>query len=160
MIAIRLLIFFTLFLGTLGAIDVGFTPPPGWRQLEEKDLPPSVLSMVVGTGNSKIPPSINLGSEPFEGTLKDYLKIVKTINNTQGSEWKNLGSIRTEAGDGNLSQVDVKTEWGEIRMMHVILLRNQKAYILTAAASKDEFPDFYKLFFETLRTLKFETEKN
>ena len=124
--------------------------------IESKELLPSVKAMVVGKGAYEFPPSINLGTEPYTGTLKQYLKRIKDINTSQGAEWKDLGSIRTQAGDASFSQVDRKTEWGDVRMMHVILIKDGTVYIMTAAARKEEFPTFYKTFFTALSSLRFE----
>lgn len=132
-----------------------FTPPPGWRLADSKALPPSVKIMVVGKGEHEFPPSMNLGTEKFDGNLKDYLKVIKAINDSQGASWKDLGLIRTEAGDASLSQLDTKTQWGDVRMMHVILIKNGTVYILTAAALQDEFPKFYKDFFSSMKSLRF-----
>ncbi|MEC7838401.1 MAG: hypothetical protein VX777_00005 [Chlamydiota bacterium] len=135
--------------------SVMFNPPEGWHLADPKALPPSVKLMVVGQSASSFPPSINLGTEKFDGNLKKYLNMIKSINESQGSDWKDLGTIRTQAGTASLSQVDAKTEWGEIRMMHVILVRETTAYILTAAALKEEFSKFYKDFFKSMRSLRF-----
>ncbi len=131
-----------------------FTPPEGWMMADSAALPPSVKAMVIGQGANEFPPSINLAVEPFKGSLKDYLKTIKAINDSQGAEWKDLGTIRTEAGNASLSQVDSKTEWGDVRMMHVVLVKNDNAFILTAAALKEEFPRFYKDFFRSLRSVR------
>ncbi len=133
---------------------VMFTPPEGWFLADPKALPPNVKVMVVGKGSKDYPPSMNLSIEKFSGTLKQYLKIVKAINENKGDEWKDLGSIRTEAGDASLSQVDTKSKWGTERLMHVIFLKNGTVYILTAAALKEEFPKFYKDFFNSMRSLR------
>lgn len=135
---------------------ISFTPPQGWRFADTIALPANVKTMVIGKGASEFPPSINLGTEQFSGTLKQYLKKIKEINASQGIEWKDLGMIRTEAGEASLSQIDTKTQWGEVRMMHVILSREGMVYILTAASLKDEFPNFYKDIFNSLRSLRFE----
>ncbi len=132
-----------------------FVPPEGWRLADPKALPPNVQFMVVGKGRHEMPPSINLGTEAFNGSIKDYLKIVKSINDAQRTDWKDLGTIRTEAGEASLSQVDMPSEWGELRLMHVILVHDGQAYIVTAAALKDEFPHFYKDFFKAFRSLRF-----
>ncbi len=131
-----------------------FTPPTGWRMADPKLLPERVRIMVVGQGPSAFPPSMNLSLEPYSGSLKEYLKIIKNMNDAQGFEWKDLGTIRTEAGTASLSQVDTKTEWGSVRLMHVILLKNGTIYILTASALKDEFSQFYKDFFASMRSLR------
>ncbi len=139
---------------------VVFNPPKGWKIADSEALPEQVRLMVVGKGSKEFPPSINLSTEEFDGSMQDYLKIVKEINASQGSEWKDLGKIRTQAGEASLSQADAVTEWGPIRMMHVILEKGGVIYILTAAALKDEFPKFYKIFFDSLKSLKItEAEK-
>jgi hypothetical protein len=136
-----------------------FTPPKGWKIADPKQLPPSVKVMVVGKGESEYPPSLNLAIENnFQGTLKDYLKIVKEINDRSGAEWKDLGTIQTEAGEASLSQVDSKTKWGPERLMHVILIKDGTVYILSAAALKEEFPRYYKDFFASMRSLRFNKE--
>lgn len=132
-----------------------FTPPTGWRLADSSALPSSVKVMVVGKGEKEFPPSINLGTEQFAGTLQEYLKVVKSINTAQGAAWKDLGMIKTEAGEASLSQLDTKTQWGDVRMMHVILVRNGVVYIMTAAALKDEFPKHYQDFFNSMKTLRF-----
>jgi hypothetical protein len=133
---------------------VQFTPPKGWRFADSQALSNNVLLMVIGKGQHAFPPSMHLGTERYEGTLKEYLKIVRAINDAKGDEWKDLGTIRTAAGDASLSQLDTKTEWGDVRMLHVILIKEGTVYILTAAALKEEFPKFYKDFFRSLRSLR------
>lgn len=131
-----------------------FVPPSGWRAADLKELPASIKFMVVGTGTREVPPSINLGFETYQGTLKNYLKIVKDINSAQGDNWKDLGIVQTAGGPASLSQVDVKTEWGVIRQMHLIYLDQGVVYILTAAALREEFPKFYNDFFNSLKSFK------
>ena len=131
-----------------------FNPPEGWHLADPEALPPQVSVMVVGKGQNAFPPSINLSTEEFGGTLKEYLQVVKDINHSRGTEWKDLGTIRTPAGEASLSQADTVTEWGPVRMLHVILLRDGRIYILTAAATREEFSKFYKTFFESLRSIR------
>lgn len=134
---------------------VMFTPPKGWKKAEG-NLPKHVLAMVVGKGTREYPPSMNLGYDVFKGSLKEYVKIIKDINASQGCQLRELGTIPTNAGLANLCQFDEKTEWGEVRQMHAILLKDGIAYILTASALKDEFSKFYKDFFSSMQTLRFE----
>jgi hypothetical protein len=131
-----------------------FKPPAGWHFAEKTTLGPHTKVMVVGKGAHEYPPSINLVTENFSGTLKEYLKIVKEINKAKGEEWKDLGKIKTQSGEASLSQVDMKTEWGVVRLMHVIYLKEGTVYILTAASLKDEFAKFYKEFFNSFTSFK------
>lgn len=131
-----------------------FTPPAGWGLADTTSLPPHVRAMVVGKGPSAFPPSMNLSWEPYKGTLKQYLKTVKNLNSAHGYEWKDLGTIQTQAGNASLSQVDTKSQWGDVRLMHVILIKNGNVYILTASALKNEFSQFYKDFFASMRSIR------
>lgn len=133
---------------------VAFTPPKGWFLADPKAFDPVIKVAVVGKGSSEYPPMLFLMAEPFSGTLKDYLKIVKAKNDEKGDEWKDLGTIRTEAGEASLSQREAKTKWGTEKLMHVILLRNGTIYMLTGAALKNEFSNFYKEFFDSFRSLR------
>lgn len=135
--------------------NLQFTPPAEWRNAESTELPKHVHLMVVGKGANEFPPSISIATEPYSGTLKQYLKRIKELNASKGFEWKDLGNIKTEAGNASLSQADSKSQWGEIRMLHVIFKKNDTIYIVNAAALKNEFPKFYKEIFAALRSLKF-----
>lgn len=132
---------------------VRLVPPPGWQMADTKTLPKNVRLMVVGKGKGQFPPSINLATENYNGTLKDYLKLVKSINAAKGVEWKDLGKIQTEAGEGSLSQIDTKLQWGDVKMLHTILVRKGVVYIVTVAALKEEFPSLYQPFFNSMRSL-------
>lgn len=146
-----------LFCCYLHAEDIAiFTPPAGWTMADGKSiqLPPKVKVMVIGKGSYALPPSMNLSLESYQGTLKQYLKIIKRMNDERGYIWKDLGIIKTQAGPASLSQVDTKSQWGDNRQMHAILLKNGMIYILTASAMKDEFSLFYQDFFKAMRSLR------
>ena len=131
-----------------------FTTPAGWVMAAPEALPPTVKVMVVGKAHSVIPPSINLATEPYDGTLKQFLRKIKKMNEENGCPWKDLGTIRTQAGPASLSQADFPSKWGDMRMMHVILLRHGHVFILSASSLKEEFPLFYQDFFTSLRSLR------
>ncbi|GAB4237983.1 MAG: hypothetical protein Tsb0021_17770 [Chlamydiales bacterium] len=133
-----------------------FTPPENWRVVDPTTLPKTVKAMVVGKGKYELPPSINLGMHPYEGSLKDYLKMVKATNEAENIEWKDLGTIKTVEGlIASLSQAELKTQWGDLRELQVILKKDDMIYILTAAAIKEEFPQFYNTFFSAMKSLRF-----
>ena len=131
-----------------------FTPPANWHLADPKQLPKHVRVMVIGKGMTHFPPSMNLSWEPYKGSLKDYLKIVKNLNAAKGAQWKDLGTIRTQAGPASLSQVENKTQWGVVKLMHTILVKNGNVYILTASAPKNEFSIYYQDFFNAMRSLR------
>ena len=134
--------------------SVMFDPPAGWKMADPKVLSKYVKIMVVGEMTGAFPPSINLAFDPFKGTMKGYLKMVKSYNESQGADWKDLGTITVKAGNASLSQVDTKTKWGVERQMQVIFLKDDTAWILTCSALKDEFSKYYKDFFEAIKSLR------
>ena len=83
---------------------IQFIPPTDWRNADKSKLPEHVHLMVVGQGANEFPPSISLATEKYSGTLKQYLKVVKELNSSKGYEWRDLGSIQTDAGNASLSQ--------------------------------------------------------
>lgn len=131
-----------------------FTPPPGWYLADSSLLRKTVKIMVVGKGKGSYPPSINLATQSYGKTLKDYLKTLKASNEAQGNEWKDLGTINTLAGPASLTQSEEKTEWGDVKRMQAIILKNGQIYILMASALKDEFASFYKVFFNAMKSLR------
>lgn len=132
-----------------------FTPPKGWRTADPKSLSPHVKTLIVGPKlQNEMPPSMNLMIEPYRGTLKTYLKQVKKINETHGDTWKDLGTLKTKAGDASLSQVEIRSKWGGEKLMHAIIVKNGYAYVLTATAAKNEFGRFYQQFYSSLRSLQ------
>lgn len=139
-----------------------FTPPEGWGAVDPQTLPLSekakkiIKAMVFGKGLSQFPPSISLAIHPWNGTVKDYLiKEIKPDIETIKGNFKDLGNMKTQAGDARLCQVDFMTNWGELREMHVILKKDDLLLVLTAAALKEEFPRFYSDFFTSMRSLRF-----
>lgn len=134
---------------------VTFDPPKNWHMGDISVLPSSIKVMVVGEAKGSLRPSLILATESFKGSLEDYLKIVKKMNKEKKIPWKDLGPISTEAGVGSLSQIDFKTQYGDLREMHFIMVRNGTAYILTAAALKPEFGMYYEDFFQAMKSFKF-----
>lgn len=131
-----------------------FTPPPGWRLAEPHQLSGYLRALAIGKGPSSFPPTLSLTSEPYQGSLSQFIAITKQMDLSHGDQWQEIGPIQTQAGVGRLLQVDGKTQWGIVRRMHVILLAEGTIYILTAHALKDEFSRFYKDFFQSLRSLR------
>jgi len=132
-----------------------FTSPKGWLVADKNALSPHIKIMVIGPKlQNEMPPTMNLMIEPYNDTLKSYLKSVKKINDSHGDAWKDLGTLKTKAGDASLSQVEIRSKWGGEKLMHAIIVKNGYAYVLTATAAKNEFGRFYQQFYNSLRSLQ------
>lgn len=130
-----------------------FTPPKDWTTADPKCLAPRVKSAYVGKNNSGFCPSINLATEEVSITVEEYLKVVKKLYALDRDiRWRDLGKIQTKAGSARLTEIDTKTEFGNIRMLQMILVKEGQAYIMTAAASKENFSQHYKDFEQAFRS--------
>ncbi|MBS0604435.1 MAG: hypothetical protein JSS60_05275 [Verrucomicrobia bacterium] len=136
-----------------------FTPPQGWEIADPKSLSPRVkIAFLKNTGKGFCP-SINLAVEPTQVSLNEYLKAVRAIHEQDRSNhWRALGKVRTSAGLAQLTEIDSTTEWGPIRMLQLIFIKEGRAYVLTAAALKEEFSNFYKEIQTSFRSLTLTTD--
>lgn len=125
-----------------------FIPPKGWEIASPENKQSHVRIGFLGKSKKDFRPTLNLAMEKIgELPLASYLKAVKEIHarNPQ-NRWRQLGKIRTYAGEATLTEIDTKTEYGDLRMMQMIFLHEKNAYIMTAAALKEEFANYYREF--------------
>lgn len=127
--------------------------PEGWREADPKSLGSNVQVMLVGKGKGAYPPSINIGSEPYPLNLTDYVKMVKEVNKSLGTPARELGSIDTKAGKVPLIELEMETEWGKVRLLHAILVKDSHVFVVTAAAPKNEYTSFYPQFLKAFQTI-------
>lgn len=122
-----------------------FVPPENWEIADPKTLSPSVKIAFLKNSPKGFSPSINLAVEETDVSLNDYLKAVKAIHEQdRNNQWRSLGKVHTAAGLGQLTEVDSKTEWGAVRILQLILVKDKHAYVLTAAALRGEMPNYYQ----------------
>ncbi len=139
--------------------NCNFIPPKDWQTVNKKELPDKVITLVKGEGKYELPPSLNLAIEHVGMSLKQYIETVRDVHLSHGNTtWKKLGTLQTNAGPATLTQLERTSGWGKMRMIQAILMRNNTAYILTATALANEFPKFYKEFFQAIQSLTISEE--
>ncbi len=112
--------------------------------IDAKALSPRVLAGFVKKSKAGFCPSMNLSIEQVDLPLQKYVQQVKKLHEKdRTTRWRDLGTIKTRAGLGRLTEIDSKSKWGDVRMLQMILVKEGKAYILTTAAPKDDFATFY-----------------
>ncbi len=133
-----------------------FRPPDNWMAAERSALSPLVKVGFYGPRKQVgFCPSINLAEEVVHCTLKEYLDSVKKIHTSnRHKKWSHLGSIKTLAGDAALTQIDLPSPSGPLRLLQLILLKENKAYIITAACLKNEFTQILPTFRKTFHSLQ------
>lgn len=130
-----------------------FIPPKDWSVADPKLFAQSVQACFIGKNKKGFTPSVNLAVEKSDLSCAEYLKIVKQLHESdKGNRWRDLGHMNTRAGKARITEIDSKTEWGQIRMLQSILAKDGCVYILTAAALKEEFMDYYEDFEKVIRS--------
>ncbi len=130
-----------------------FTPPKTWEIVSPETLPGHVVVSFVGKSRKELAPSINLAIEEISCSSAEYLKIVKNLNRSHsGNKWRDLGKFKTEAGEAHLSEIETKIPSGTVRLLQLIFVHDNRAYILTAGALKEEFARHYQEFEGALKS--------
>jgi len=139
----------------LAASHCLFTPPTGWDVVSPDKL--SGLTRVAFVGKksgSLFQPTLNLSIEKVNVSLDEYIASVKKRQEAHPKRiWRDLGVFTTAAGPGRLTCLDMPSKWGELRLMQVILLKEETAYILTAAALKKDAPALLSVFQNAFHSL-------
>jgi hypothetical protein len=131
-----------------------FVPPDGWEIADPNTLTPRVKIAFLKRSNKGFCPSINLAVEETTVSLSEYLKAVKAIHEQdRTNHWRALGKVRTQAGLAQLTEIDSNTDLGPVRILQLILIKEGRAYVLTAAALKEEISEYYKDFQAAFRSL-------
>ncbi len=132
-----------------------FSPPKNWEVAKPDSLAPKVKIGFFGKAKTSLPPSINLAVEPTTVDLPTYLKAVKKLyESDKDKRWRNLGSFSTKSGPAVLTSIDFKVDEDEIRVLQLILLKQNKAYLLTAASLKADYPKFQSSFLSSFASLE------
>lgn len=130
-------------------------PPSGW-EIASTTSSSNVRVAFVKKTKGSFRPSLNLTTEQVNISPEKYLKAVQKLHEADHqTQWRYLGQIHTPHGTGELTELDVSAEWGDVRMLQLILFRNHIAYIVTAASLKKDFPDHYKDFYSVFQNIQF-----
>ncbi len=137
-----------------------FCPPDQWNTADPSSLSPLVKVGFYGPPSQLgFCPSINLAEEKIRCSLKDYLDAVKKIHTSNRHKvWTYLGTLKTQAGEAALTQIDLPSQSGPMRLLQLILVNKDKAYILTASCLKKEFAQLLPLFRKAFYSLQIEND--
>lgn len=142
-------------LAILASLICIFQPPANWEIAHLKKPAPEILIGFLGKGSSSVfRPSINLAVEEIDGTLKEYVKAVKEIHLGEPKvQWRDLGKFATLAGEGRLTEISKPSAFGEMKIFQAMVVKENKAYILTAALLKEDLPKWRPAILESFRSL-------
>jgi hypothetical protein len=130
-----------------------FLPPTGWEIAHLKTPSPHVLVGFIGKGSTEFRPSINLAIEEVDVSLKEYVKAVKEIHlENPKAKWRDLGKFPMKAGEGRLTELTNPSPWGEMKVFQAMVVKDSKAYILTAAVLKQDLPKHQAAILDAFRS--------
>lgn len=133
--------------------------PGGWLRMQAPETPPDmeILSMYVMDQNTGLRPNMNILTTPTDFSLQEFVREAREDwEALPGKVWQDLGLVKTNSGTAHLSQIDMETQWGDVRTIQAILVKKNHAVILTVQALREEFGEVQDLFFKTVRSLEVE----
>jgi hypothetical protein len=137
-----------------GASIPFFTPPSGWEFVQPPKPDPYIQAAFLGKGKSDYRPLLNLAIEEIDVPLKEYLKSVREIHESEMKvEWRDLGPFTFRSGKGRLTEITSDSPRGVLKMLQGILVLDQTAYILTGSVLKEEFSSWQKQLLDALHSL-------
>lgn len=135
-----------LFCTALFAQDYGYiVPPQGWKLANPEKSTGRVKVAFLKPSGKELPAHINLAVEEGVSSLSGYVAEVKKIHEADPTNrWRDLGKFQTPAGEARLTELETKSQWGEVRQLQLLFVKNRVAYIITASAPREEFSKFYQ----------------
>lgn len=130
-----------------------FTPPSDWEIAKPKVVPKQFEIGFIDTRQKGFRPSLHLTSETVNMPMDSYLKVVQENFKRKKQRWLHLGKIATLSGEAELTEIESDTPFGPVRVFQAILMRDGKAYILTAGALKSAFAKQSLLFKQAINSL-------
>ncbi len=147
--------FFLFPLSILYAAGIPFIEPPqDWEIAFPNTLSSCIQIGFLGKGSSPFRPSINLATEEVFVGLKQYVKAARAMHLEEpGMTWRDLGKFTTQSGEGRLIEITRESPLGVVKMLQLLLVKDNTAYIATGAASKSDFLACQAVFTKTFQTL-------
>ena len=130
-----------------------FEPPANWDMQVFKETEPVEVGFL-GKANSISRPNIYLSEEEVDCKLSQYITSVKNLyKNNPNFTFKNIGSITTKSGIAHLAEIESKTKIGVIKMLQCILIKDNRAYVITGANAKQNFTDTHLEYLKVFKSI-------
>ncbi len=131
-----------------------FAPPSDWEIADPKMPSKRAVVNFVSKKKTGFCPSMNLTHEKVRVPIGAYLKIVERNCLTKKQRWRHLGRIETLSGKAELTEIEVKTNFGDARIFQAILYKGEDIFILTASALKKEFGRYAPSLEKAIRSMR------
>jgi hypothetical protein len=125
------------------------TAPKNWTFIKEGFTSSHVQYALIDKNNclQGICPSINISTENVQISLAQYIQEIKKLySRERTNRFRDLGDYQLGNLRGHLIELDTKGKWGEARILQLICIDNDIAYIITATAKADAFSLYAESF--------------
>lgn len=131
-----------------------FEPPHNWQMSNPIHFTDGVKIGFVQSERKIFTPAITLSLEKIPCDEKTYIETVKKNHRSDITKRvRELGLLETKSGKAHLIQIDMKNNWGKIRILQSILVKDQVAYIQTASCLREDFLKIHQDFLSAFRSL-------
>jgi len=147
-----ILILLPLFLVAKEPFFTFFEPPKDWVLSDPSKLEEGVKVAFVASKKRMFTPSLSLTLEKIgTASIETYTKALEKIY--QSDRFQKLGTFHTNIGLAHLFQIDLKSTWGEVRVLQAITLHKGYAIIQTGSCLKKEFLTLHQTYLDTFKSL-------
>lgn len=130
-----------------------FEAPKGWQIADPSKYGRGVKIGFIASKRKIFTPSMTLTLEKVGKTsLETYLKVIEKHN--QHNHYRELGSLQTKNGPARLIQLDIKNQWGVIRVLQAISVYEGYAIIHAASVLKEEFLSVHEKLLASFKSLE------
>lgn len=148
----RYLLFLFFFRTVLGSFSF-FIPPHDWKIVDPKTLSKHTVMAFIGEHKKSFCPTINLAIEKVDISQKQYVKVVKKLHKKDPHTiYRDLGKMQCACGTGHLSELSVRSKGADLRMLQFILVKENHAYVITAATLKNLFSEYQQLIRKSIQS--------
>jgi hypothetical protein len=140
-------------------LSTSFCPPSNWKKKIPSSHSPFIKLLFVGETEQGFAPSMNLAIEETTASLEEYTQAVKKICQTPTiHRWRDLGFFTAGEQKGRLLSMEKDSPWGTISIFQLLVLHENKAYILTASTLKNTLSQWYSPLEHAFRSLNIKDE--
>lgn len=140
------------------AVEFTLATPKGWECIKDKkQLPAKVEVVYIGSSKAQFAPSINVTMEETEMEIDEYMKLVQKYHSSiAGTRCHAVGALESPEGKLRVLQIDRSSQWGVVRFLQAIKIKDQIAYVITATCLNSEFSIYYPEFMRAMQSFKIE----
>jgi hypothetical protein len=127
-----------------------FYCPSNWQIVNPKMYNDLIKISFVKKQKSFFRPSINLALEKTDLTLDEYTQAAKqNYMLDEKTTFTLLDEVTLKQGKANICKIDKNSSSIDFDLLQMIFIKDNIAYVMTAASKKNEMVEFYKTYMQS-----------